>query len=194
MEKKTGNHGAHGHGHTHAHTHVHGRDACASARATTFVARAAASAHGCGHGSYEDALERLRATALRVTAPRKAMLRVLAAASGPVSIEALHSGLEAGVADLVTVYRSILAFEEIGLVQRHPLESGKNLYCLSDGRGRHHHHHVICRECGRMDVVEGCGAEKFEEEARRLGYAQISHVFEIYGVCGDCSARAEVKA
>ncbi|MDR2844968.1 MAG: transcriptional repressor [Puniceicoccales bacterium] len=158
--------------HTHIHTHPHEHPHHASE-------------------NYDAAIARLHKTGLRVTTPRKAMLRALTAASGPVSIETLHQSLLPGVADLVTVYRSVLAFLEAGIVQRHPLENGKSLYCLTDARPHSHHHHIICRQCGRMDEIDGCVAEKFETLARNHGYTQISHVFEIYGVCEKCSPRSQ---
>jgi Fe2+ or Zn2+ uptake regulation protein len=133
------------------------------------------------------ALACLREAGLRITAPRRAMLRFLATAAAPVSAEDIHHAL-GGVADLVTVYRSIEAFEKVGVARRHPLESGKSLWCL-ETVGHAHHHHVTCRKCGRADELSGCEAEKFETAARRLGYKEISHVFEIYGVCGDCTGR-----
>jgi Fe2+ or Zn2+ uptake regulation protein len=42
-----------------------------------------------------------------------------------------------------------------------------------------------------MDELDGCIAEKFEAIARDHGYTQISHVFEIYGVCEKCSTRPQ---
>lgn len=147
--------------------------------------------HSCcgGHAKpaqgYATALERLRELRHRITEPRKAMLRILADYPRPISVEDLHRAIGAGVADLVTVYRSIEAFEKAGIVRRHPLESGKNLYELA--MQEHHHHHVICRRCGHIDALSGCGAETFELAARKLGYTAISHVFEVYGVCKNCS-------
>jgi len=151
-----------------------------------------------GHGAGDvgavvaDAVERLRAAGMRVTGQRKAMLRFLAEAPAPVSVEEIHKALAADTAsenagaDLVTVYRSIEAFEGVGVVRRHPLESGKNLWCLERG-GHAHHHHIICRECGHADELDGCDVARFETTAKKLGYSELSHVFEIYGVCRNCA-------
>jgi len=133
------------------------------------------------------ALKRLRAAGLRLTKPRRAILRALADAGAPVSVEEVHRAL-AGAADLVTVYRGMEGFARAGVVRRHPLESGKNLWAL-EATGDAHHHHVICRECGHADELNGCEAAKFENAARRLGYSNISHVFEIYGVCSSCAQK-----
>lgn len=129
----------------------------------------------------------LKAAGLRLTAPRSAMLLALAKARGPMPAEEIRraSGEDA---DLVTVYRSMEAMEKIRLVRRHVLESGKSLYELCDpDRPGAHHHHVICRTCGVMHPLPGCRAEPFERAAAELGYTDLTHVLEIYGVCPACA-------
>ncbi|MDR1817165.1 MAG: transcriptional repressor [Puniceicoccales bacterium] len=166
-----------------------GADAGADAGATGVNAAAGATANVAASAatSVAGALERLRAAGLRLTKPRRAMLRALADAGAPVSVEEVHRAL-AGAADLVTVYRGMEDFARVGVVRRHPLESGKNLWAL-EAAGGAHHHHVICRECGHADELDGCEAAKFESAARRLGYRDVSHVFEIYGVCPSCASK-----
>ncbi len=138
------------------------------------------------------ALAALKAAGMRVTAPRTAMLRALARARSPLSVEEVRRAAGED-ADLVTAYRTMESLEKIGLVRRHLLESGKSLYELSDPRHPGaHHHHVICRLCGKMEPLPGCQAEIFEEAARRLGYAELTHVLEIFGVCPAC-AREKAK-
>lgn len=151
------------------------------------------SAHSCCNDSvdpdqaYAQALEQLRAHGLRITAPRKAMLRVLANERRPLSVEELHREVGNRTADLVTIYRSIEAFEKAGVAQRHVWDSGKSCYELLVRA--HHHHHVICRECGQVDVLPGCEAERFEQSARNLGYTALTHVLEVYGVCKTCAKK-----
>lgn len=83
---------------------------------------------------------------MRVTSPRLGMLKVLAAAKRPLSAEQIYEAAGDDKLDLVTIYRSLGAMDDAGIVQRHPLERGRSLYALvSPG---HHHHHVICRRCG----------------------------------------------
>ena len=143
--------------------------------------------------AHEAALAALKSAGLRLTAPRSAMLLALARARGPMPVEDIRraSGEDA---DLVTVYRSMEALEKIGLVRRHVLESGKSLYELCDPRRPgEHHHHVICRVCGRMSPLPGCRAEVFENAARELGYGELTHVLEVYGVCPDCARGSRAK-
>ncbi len=141
----------------------------------------------CGAGSgerVEAAVQRMRERAMRITAPRLTMLRVLAAAKHPLSAEQIHEAAGDAKLDLVTVYRSLGAMDDAGVVQRHPLERGRSLYALvSPG---HHHHHVICRRCGRIERLPGCDTSRLEAAARVKGFADLTHVMEIYGICPAC--------
>jgi Fur family transcriptional regulator, ferric uptake regulator len=142
----------------------------------------------CGQGSdnrIEAAVLRMKEKAMRVTSPRLAMLKVLAAAKHPLSAEQVHEAAGDDKLDLVTIYRSLGAMDDAGIVQRHPLERGRSLYALvSPG---HHHHHVICRRCGRIDRLPGCDTSRLEAAARTKGYAELTHIMEIYGICPACT-------
>ncbi|MBC2593342.1 transcriptional repressor [Ruficoccus amylovorans] len=133
----------------------------------------------------DDAIDVLRREHYRITEPRKAMLAVLVEQSRPLSAEQLHQLVGSDKADLVTIYRSLEAFEKAGIVQRFNLEAGgKALYELV--AENHHHHHIICRKCHRAEKLDFCEAEKLEALAKNLGYENVSHVLELYGVCEDC--------
>lgn len=137
----------------------------------------------------DDAIDVLRREHYRITKPRKAMLAVLADVPNPLSAEELHQRIGTETADLVTIYRSLEAFEKAGIVQRFNLESGKSLYELVEEN--HHHHHIICRKCHHAERLDFCEAKKLESLAQNLGYADVSHVLELYGVCEDCREAAE---
>ena len=122
---------------------------------------------------------------MRVTSPRLVMLKVLAVAKRPLSAEQIHEAAGDDKLDLVTVYRSLGAMDDAGIVQRHPLERGRSLYALVTPG--HHHHHVICRRCGRIDRLPGCETSRLEAAARTKGYAELTHIMEIYGICPACT-------
>ena len=147
----------------------------------------------CGEGSdgrIEAVVLRMKEKAMRVTSPRLVMLKVLAAAKHPLSAEQVHEAAGDDKLDLVTVYRSLGAMDDAGIVQRHPLERGRSLYALvSPG---HHHHHVICRRCGRIDRLPGCDTSRLEAAARTKGYAELTHIMEIYGICPACTQSSHV--
>jgi len=141
----------------------------------------------CGDASrrFDAAVTRMREKSLRVTAPRLSILRVLSESANPLSAEDVHRLAGHGAFDLVTAYRSLGALEEVGVVQRHRIERGKTLYALASG---HHHHHVVCRRCGRVERLPDCDTSRIEGPAWAKGYADLTHVMEIYGVCPNCAA------
>lgn len=149
--------------------HHHGEDCCS----------------GGGAERALRALDRLRGSRLRVTEARRSMIRALALAKVPLSVDEIHRRAGAGRADRVTVYRSLEAFERAGIVQRHPLEKGRSLYALT-AEG-HHHHHLVCRGCGAIERLGKCDAAGIEAGALARGYTHLSHVLEIHGLCPKCS-------
>ena len=133
---------------------------------------------------FDLAISSLKKERFRITEPRKALLRELVDSSKPLSAEELHALLGPTKFDLVTVYRNLETFESAGIVTRIPTESGKSLYELN--AEAHHHHHVICRKCHRAEKLDHCEIEKLETLAANLGFTEVTHVLELYGVCDDC--------
>ena len=138
----------------------------------------------------DSVVDALRHHGLRVTTARRQVVQALLDAGCPLSIESLHVRLGADSFDLVTLYRNLDAFVEAGVAQVVRDESGKALYEIIGGP-RDHHHHVICRGCGKIDCLDECDGDvvRFENAARGLGYADLSHRLEIYGLCHDCRER-----
>ncbi len=133
---------------------------------------------------FEEALSSLKRERYRVTGPRKALLKQLVDSDKPLAAEELHARLGPDTHDLVTVYRNLETFESIGIVIRIATESGKSLYELN--AEEHHYHHIICRKCHRAEKLEHCEVEKLEQLAAKLGFTEVKHVLELYGVCEAC--------
>jgi Fur family ferric uptake transcriptional regulator len=143
-----------------------------------------ASAHPSSDEQFAAALELLRTHGQRVTKPRRAMLQVLTSEHGPFSAEELHQRLSDGMCDLVTVYRCLAAMEEISLVRR--CDFGDGSYRYEYNAGEHHHHHVICRGCRKVETLELCVADGLERIVRQMGYSNVDHTLEIFGICPKC--------
>lgn len=133
---------------------------------------------------YETAISSLKKERYRITEPRKALLRLLVDSQKPLSAEEAHAELGVANYDLVTVYRNLETFEAAGIATRIPTESGKSLYELN--AAEHHHHHIICRKCHKAEKLDHCEIEKLEGLARKLGFTEVTHVLELYGVCDGC--------
>ena len=141
-------------------------------------------AHPSAEAQFESALQTLRENHHRVTEPRKAMLRILTQEHGPFTAEEVHRRLAKGSCDLVTVYRSLTAMEEINVVRR--CDFGDGSYRYEINMGEHHHHHIICRVCHSVKTLDLCVADGLERIARQMGYAKVTHMLEIFGVCPEC--------
>ncbi|MEO7600012.1 MAG: Fur family transcriptional regulator [Opitutus sp.] len=143
------------------------------------------------------ACARLKAAGLRITQPRIAILATLAKRGEPTTIEQIHSDLEAGSCDLVTVYRCLSAFEDIGLVRRSFYHNGTSLYALS--LGEDHPYHVICKETNRVQEIDPAttaelrrNVVQIEELLKSRGYNNVTHVVEFFGLAPDSGAAASV--
>jgi Fur family transcriptional regulator, ferric uptake regulator len=142
------------------------------------------------------ACARLKAAGLRITQPRIAILAALAKRGQPTTIEQIHADLDSGSCDLVTVYRCLSAFEEIGLVRRSFFHNGTSLYALSLGDA--HPYHVICKETNRVQEIDPeTTAElrknvmQIEELLKSRGYNNVTHVVEFFGLAPDAAASAK---
>jgi Fur family ferric uptake transcriptional regulator len=138
------------------------------------------------HATVGIATGRLKAAGLRITQPRITILTALAKSVSPTSIEQLHGELGAGKCDLVTVYRCVAAFEEIGLVRRAFLHNGTALYELNFGQPTRYH--VVCKTTNAVQELDaessailGRALSEIEDTLRAKGYADVGHLVEFFG-------------
>ena len=136
------------------------------------------------------ALQSLRDNNSRITEPRRAILDILTREHGPFTVEEIHQRMTGG--DLVTVYRSLAAMDELNLVRR--CDFGDGAYRYEFNTGEHHHHHIICRTCRSVETLDFCVAESLERFARQLGYANVTHTLEVFGICVRCQHAEPAKA
>lgn len=135
----------------------------------------------------ELATAKLKSAGLRITQPRLAILGALSKRSQPTSIEQLHDDVGSDNCDLVTVYRCMAAFEEIGVVRRAFFHNGTAMYELNLGRPSRYH--VVCKRTNRVEELdqetsdELRGAiESVENKLRARGYGDLAHIVEFFGV------------
>lgn len=155
-----------------------------------------ASQHESTASPLDQAVARLREAGLRVTQPRIAILNALFKRAQPSSIEQLHNDLSDGSCDLVTVYRCLSAFEEIGLVYRSFFHNGTSVYSLSLGDSNRYH--VTNKDTGAINALDAESAaelqaavQRIEERLRSKGYTSISHVVEFYAEVAGAPKRGQ---
>lgn len=135
----------------------------------------------------EVATAKLKSAGLRITQPRLAILAALSKRAQPTSIEQLHEEVGAENCDLVTVYRCMAAFEEIGLVRRAFFHNGTALYEINLGDPPRYH--VVCKTTNRVDDLDPDISEELrrsieavQEKLRARGYGEVGHIVEFFGV------------
>jgi Fur family ferric uptake transcriptional regulator len=135
----------------------------------------------------ELATAKLKSAGLRITQPRLAILASLSGRAQPTSIEQLHEDVGTDNCDLVTVYRCMAAFEEIGLVRRTFFHNGTALYEINLGQPTRYH--VVCKSSNRVEELDVDTSEELrraiehvQEKLRAKGYADVGHIVEFFGV------------
>jgi Fur family transcriptional regulator, ferric uptake regulator len=134
-----------------------------------------------------DALATLRRAGFRITQPRTRLLNILGQRNEPITVEELHAALGTAECDLVTVYRCLTTFEELGIVARTYRHSGTTLYEKREGGERPYR--VICKVTNRVEPIDPTHAapiraaiQQVEDLLRAQGYEQVNHVLEFFVV------------
>jgi Fur family ferric uptake transcriptional regulator len=130
---------------------------------------------------------RLRQESCKLTAPRRAILRVLGQEARPLSNKEIFQSLPAGNCDLATVYRSVQMLERLGLVKRFHFGAGAARYALMEEGCQAHRHHLVCTNCTRIVEIGECIVRELEERVvARSKFKAVTHRLEFFGVCPDC--------
>jgi Fur family transcriptional regulator, ferric uptake regulator len=146
---------------------------------------------GRTHGDARKSSARTRET------PRKrALLAVLGAADGFLSVPELHRQLRAELESqgirigIATVYSQLRRLVEAGAVDVLLGDDGESRYWLP--RREAHHHYLLCRSCGRAVEIVAAPVEEWADRlATELGFDDVTHSFEMYGMCPSCTSSAE---
>lgn len=122
----------------------------------------------------------LRDGGVRVTRQRAAILKILAIAEDHPDASELHrraKEIDATVS-LSTVYRTLSALEQQGVVHRHAFESATARFETADAP---HHDHLIDIDTGAVIEFRSDKIEQLQAEiAAELGYDLIRHRLELY--------------
>jgi Fur family ferric uptake transcriptional regulator len=148
---------------------------------------------GSSKNPNQRSIESLRKAGLSITPSRIAILNLLGKEHRVWSIEQIQAALEKsksvnrqGSLVFTTLYRCLIKLEEAGLVSRTEIGDGISRFELNDPDHLHHHHHVICKKCQSIKPLKDCGIIELEATLKGLGYTEVSHRLEFFGVCKAC--------
>lgn len=131
------------------------------------------------------ACARLKSAGLRITQPRVAILQALIKRSAPASIEQIHGDLSDSACDLVTVYRCLAAFQEVGLVRLCYFHNGTSLYQINlDNESPYH---IVSKDTNEVEELDPENSaelralmNRIEEKLKARGYTEVSHLVEFF--------------
>ncbi len=128
----------------------------------------------------------LRRSGYRVTPQRLAVAATLAKSGRHLSANEVMGAVAESVpgVSLPTVYASLEALENAGLVRRVAGGRGPALY----DAGPAAHHHMVCRRCGAVaDLEADVALEPALAGARGQGFEAEGAEVVVRGLCADCA-------
>ncbi len=130
----------------------------------------------------------LRRTGARAGGAREAVIAYLESQDCCRSAQEVFDSLraEGRKVGIASVYRILDQLAELGLVHRVELGGSVTRFesALPDGE---HHHHLVCDECGRVDVFGDTELESIlESVAGSRGYELAQHDVVLRGSCAEC--------
>lgn len=136
---------------------------------------------------------RLRASGLRSTLQRRAVLEALADLRH-ATVDELAAHVQRTMPDvsLSTVYRTLEVLGEVGLVTHAHLHHGAPTYHVVDSEP---HLHLVCTTCGSVQSAPWEIAEELTGAARALRgfHVDLAHLV-LHGRCAECLAAGEAGA
>jgi Fur family transcriptional regulator, stress-responsive regulator len=141
---------------------------------------------------HHDPAALLRAAGLRVTAPRVAVLKALAAEPHSTADDVASRVRESlGSVSTQAVYDVLRTCVGSGLVRRIEPAGSSARY---ETRTGDNHHHLVCRVCGRVtDVDCVVGAAPCLEPSDLNGFRVDETEVVFWGTCGECRTAAQSR-
>lgn len=135
-----------------------------------------------------DTQSSLKNIGLKVTPKRLAIIDILAGELRYLSAEEVWNVMKDRFKQigLPTVYRNLEDLSQGGLIIKiiHPDRKLYYYYC----HNTNHHHHFVCVSCRKVQDLQFCGEEQIVREVEdTLKGKVVSHLFQVYGLCQDCS-------
>lgn len=138
---------------------------------------------------FEQALEKLKMTGVRMTPQRHAILEYLLDSMSHPTADEIYKALADRFPSMsvATVYNNLKVFIEAGLVREltYGDDSSRFDSDMSD------HYHAICDNCGKIVDFDHPPLHEVEETAsQETGFKVKGHRLEVHGLCPACAVVA----
>lgn len=138
----------------------------------------------------DEARKLLHESALRATAPRLAVIRVLAEAQTPLSHTEVLERLGDTDWDPATIYRNLVKLRDAGVAPVVTRAEGIDRYAFAGAQDDcHRHPHFVCEDCGRVACLPAQLTASMSiggPWARSIQKAMV----QLSGECPDCLQHA----
>ena len=118
---------------------------------------------------------------VRLTDQRKVVAAIMSSSNDHPDVDELHKRVNKidKKISIATVYRTVILFEESGIVEKHDFKGGKARYEESP---EEHHDHLIDINSGEIIEFVDKEIEILQNKvAKKLGYKLVDHKLELYG-------------
>lgn len=137
--------------------------------------------------SIEEAREKIRASDLRCTSSRVAVLQFTAEAPAPVSHSDVADALVPTGFDKSTIYRCLVELADAGILKR--LDAGDHAWRF-ELRDKHHeaheiHPHFMCLDCGKVTCLPDLKVEIAGTKASKTVVGEVTEIY-LKGHCKTC--------
>lgn len=140
--------------------------------------------------SKKEARKLLRERGLRATAPRLAVLCVLAEAESPLSHTEVLKRLGETDWDPTTIYRNLVRLRDAGVAPVVSRAKGIDRYALAAANDDDHRHpHFVCEDCGRVACLPAQLTASMSMDGPWATSIQNA-VVHLSGECPECLERA----
>ena len=136
----------------------------------------------------DDLKNTLRQSGYKATPSRLAILDVFRNVKKPLSAQEIIDALPKNI-DQATVYRTINALKEKGIIKQIDLRHNHAHYESAD---LGEHHHLICMKCGRIEDIRRCWIDEMQPTILKSSkhFVEIKqHTLEFYGICKSCASK-----
>lgn len=134
-----------------------------------------------------DMIKDLKDKGLKQTRHRLAILEVLKNSDQPLTAEAIFAAVRGKkiAINRSTVYRNLDLLGEKEMLNK--LTLAGDLRAVFEYNQKIHRHYLICLACNKVEIIEHCPLQGYEEGlSQETAYQIIGHKLDVYGYCPAC--------